>query len=67
MFSLKDKNPKTWSMFNIGNFSVNKTPIPFSAIDVGHAIEQEIRAVKVLGDIKGIANNRKALDISLLY
>ena len=38
-----------------------------SAIGVGHAIEQEIRAVKVLEDIKGIVNNRKALDISLLY
>ena len=49
-------------MFNGGNFSVNKTLIPFSAIGVDHVIEQENRAVKVLGGIKGIANNRKALD-----
>ena len=62
MFSFKDKDPETWRMLNEGNFSVNKTPIPFSAIGVDHAIEQENRAVKVLGGIKGIANSRKALD-----
>ena len=39
MFSLKDKDPETWSMFNKGNFFVNKTLIPFSAIGVDHAIE----------------------------
>ena len=38
MFSLKDKEPETWSMFNEGNFSVNKTFISFSAIRVDHAI-----------------------------
>ena len=39
MYSLKDKDPETWSMFNKGNFFVNKTLIPFSAIGVDHAIE----------------------------
>ena len=62
MLSLKDEDPETWNMFNSGNFSVNKTLIPFSAIGVDHAIEQENRAVKVLGGIKGIAYNQKALD-----
>ena len=62
MFSLKDNDPKTWSMFNESSFSVNKIFIPFSAIGVDHAIEQEKRAVKVVGGIKGTANNRKALD-----
>ena len=62
MFSLKDKDPETWSMFNEGNFSVNKTLIPFSVTGVDHPVEQENRAVKVLGSIKGIANNWKALD-----
>ena len=62
MLSLKDEDPETWNMFNSGNFSVNKTLIPFSAIGVDHAIEQENSAVKVLGGIKGIANNQKALD-----
>ena len=45
-----------------GNFSVNKTTTSFSAIGVDHVIEQENRAMKVLGGIKGIANNQKALD-----
>ena len=49
-------------MFNKGNFSVNKTLTPFSAIGADHAIEQENRAIKVLEGIKKIANNRKALD-----
>ena len=49
-------------MFNKGNFSVSKTLISFFAICVDDAIEQETRAVKVLGGIKGIANNRKVLD-----
>ena len=62
MFSLKDKDPETWSMFNESNHSVIKTLIPFSAIGIDHAIEQENRAVKVLRGIKGIANSRKALD-----
>ena len=39
MFSLKDKDPETWSMFSEGSFSVNKTLISFSAIGVDHAIE----------------------------
>ena len=62
MFSLKNKDPETWSMFNKGNYSINKTLISFFAICVDDAIEQETRAVKLLGGIKGIANNRKALD-----
>ena len=49
MFSLKEKDPDTWQMFHQGNFSVNKTSIPFFAIGVDHVIEQENRAVKVLG------------------
>ena len=62
MLSLKDEDPESWNIFNSGNFSVNKTLIPFSAVGVDHAIEQENRAVKVLGGIKRIANNQKALN-----
>ena len=62
MFSLKDKDPQTWSIFNECNFSVNKTLITFSATGVDHVIEQENRTIKALGGIKGVANNWKALD-----
>ena len=49
-------------MFHLGYFSVNKTSIPFSAIRVDHAIEQENRAVKVLEVIKDIKNNQRVLN-----
>ena len=39
---------------------VNKITIPYSAIGADHAIEHENRAMKVLGGIKGITNNRLA-------
>ena len=44
-------------MFHHEYFSLNKTSVPFSAIGVDHAIEQENRPVKVLGGIKGFVNN----------
>ena len=36
--------------------------MPFSAIGADHALEQQNRAMKVLGGIKGIANSQTALD-----
>ena len=65
MFSLKDKNPETWSMLILWRenfYLLNKTLISFSVIGIGYATEQENRAVKVLGGIKGIVNNPTALD-----
>ena len=41
---------------------MNKSHIPFSAIGADHAIEQENRAMKVLGGIKGLANYNQALN-----
>ena len=39
-------------------FSVNNSNVLFSAIGADHALEQENRAVKILGGIKGIANSQ---------
>ena len=36
--------------------------MPFSAIGADHALEQENRAIKDLGGIKGIANSQKLLN-----
>ena len=47
MFNLKEKDINTWNMFESGNFSVNKSEVPFSAISADHALEQENRVVKV--------------------
>ena len=62
MFELEEKDRRTWNFFKQGNFSVNKTNIPFSAIGADHAIEHENRSMNVLDGIKGIANNQAALD-----
>ena len=62
MFSLKYTDPDLWIMLEGGNFSVNKGQGAFTAIGVDHGIEQENRAMKVLGGIKGIANNQRAPD-----
>ena len=51
-----------WQAFQTGHFSVNKSSVPFSAIGADHAVEQQNRAMKVLGGIKGIANSQTALD-----
>ena len=42
IFSLKGKDPETWSMLNKGNFFVNKTLISFSAIGVEQSISWEV-------------------------
>ena len=56
MFELKEKEPDIWNLFDSGEFSVNKSGIPFTAIGTDHGIEQENRALKVTG---GIKRNRK--------
>ena len=62
MAELKEKDRVTWQLFERGNFSVNKSSVAFTAIGADHALEQQNRAMKVLGGIKGIANNQTALD-----
>ena len=41
-----------------GNFSVAKSPVPFTAIGADHGIEQENEKMKIIEGIKGIANNQ---------
>ena len=62
MYERKDKDSETWEFFMNGYFSVNKTSVPFTAIGVDHAIEHKNRTMKVLGGIKGIANDINKLD-----
>ena len=61
MFNLKEKVINTWNMLESGNFSMNKSKVPFSTIGADHALEQENRVVKVIGSIKGIGNDKNAL------
>ena len=51
------KDSETWEFFMNGYFSINKTSVPFTAIEANYAIKHENRTMKVLGGIKGIAND----------
>ena len=62
MYELKEKDSDIWEFFMNGYFSINKTSVSFTAIGADHAIEHENRTMKVLGGIKGIANDINKLD-----
>ena len=62
LYDLKKKDTRTWNLLNEGNFSVNKSYVPFTAIGPDHGIEQENCAPKVLGRIERIVNSHQALD-----
>ena len=49
-----------------GYFSVYKTLVPFTAIGSDDGIEHENRTMKVLDEIKGIANDINLTNISSL-
>lgn len=57
----KENDMNLWNIFACGNFSINKSEIPFCYSGAKHALDQENRVVKVLGGIKVIRNNRNAL------
>ena len=61
MNELKNIDPEIWHFFQQGNFSVNKSPHPFSAIGADHGIEQLNRELKVVGGVKGLLMNKNAL------
>ena len=67
MFELQTNDPATCDFFVTVNVSVNKTKIPFSVIGADHALEQENRGMKVLGELKGSETiNQHTINISIL-
>ena len=62
IFNLKQTDKNTWDLLSNGGFCVNKSKVPFTSIGADHGIEQENRALKVTGGIRGIANNQQALN-----
>ena len=62
MLTLCSEDVETWKFFEGGNFSVNKNTVPFCAIGVDHAMEQENKSMKIAGGITGITLNQTALD-----
>ena len=59
--NIKIYEEETWKFFEYGNFSVNKSHFPFSAIGADHGIEQLNRELKVVGGVKGLLQNENAL------
>ena len=62
MFALKILDQQSWKFLESGNFSVNKSQVPFCALGIDHALEQENRKMKILGGICGIANRKNILE-----
>ena len=54
---LQTSDPEIWMHFSAGEFSVQKTQIPFTAIGRDHAGEQVNRELKTRGGITGITHN----------
>ena len=57
-----ENDRETWEVLQRSNFNVSKWSVPFPAIDADHGLEQQNRALRVLGGIKWIANSQTALD-----
>ena len=62
MAEARENNERTWNMMKEESFCAAKSEAPFTSIGTDHGIEQENRAVKVLGGIKDIANLSQNLD-----
>ena len=52
--------------FGNGNFSVNESHFPFSAIGADHGIEQLNLELNVVGGVKGLLQNENALHCFIL-
>ena len=61
MQKLEIEDPYIYDEFMAGNFSVNKSTIPFCTIGPDHAIEHENRVMKVCGGLKGITQQPAAM------
>ena len=61
MRNIKIYEEETWKFFQNGNFSVNKSHFPLSAIRADQGIEQLNRELKVVGSVKGLLQNENVL------
>ena len=61
MYDLQSKDPETWNLFLDRNLSVSENVMSFCSISVDHAIEQEVKSMKIQGEIKRIGNNESTL------
>ena len=62
MFTLKSQDQQSWEFSESRNFSVNKSQVPFCALETDHALEQDNRKMKVPWGICGIENRKNTLE-----
>ena len=60
MVELESSAPTIWQHMLEGNFSIQKSDIPFTAISADHADEQQNKLLKIGGGIIGITTNENA-------
>ena len=60
MRDLKRTDPGIWEAFSKGEFSVQKTPIPYTALGMDHAGEQVNEVIKIEGGLTGVSRNENA-------
>ena len=60
MLQLEHDDPAIWKHFMEGNFSVQKSKIPFTALGRDHAGEQQNKIMKIEGGLKGISKEENA-------
>jgi len=41
MYSLEESDPEIWQYLDAGNFSIQKTRVPFTAIGADHALNKK--------------------------
>ena len=61
MRNIKTYEEETWKFFEDGNFSVNKSHFPFSAIGADYGIRQLNQELKIVGGVKGLLQNENTL------
>ena len=60
MYALESSDPGIWEAFYKGEFSVQKTPIPFTALGMDHTGEQVNKMIKIEGGLTGVSRNENA-------
>ena len=60
MQDLKRTDKVIWEAFSKGEFSVQKTPIPYTALGMDHAGEQVNKIIKISGGLIGVSRNENA-------
>ena len=62
MNTLELDGPRTWETLKQGNFIVNKSNVPSTALFTDQALEQKVMELKGVGSLVGITQVEALLD-----